>query len=408
MDAETFSGNSLESSEVRNILTLRYNTSFTSNLPKLTWKDFKESEESFSVDDLENLLKTFLEEKLNSNVKTISLGLSGGIDSTLVISLLKKFFSEVNIEATSVKFAGSVDETQHAAKIANYFGIDHHIIHLDNFLKELPKMISITQKPFWDLHWYYVAKEAQKFSKYIATGDGGDELFGGYIFRYEKYLTLVDNESTPLQKVKAYLECHERDWVPDQELLFDTKANFSWDSIYSILLPYFDNPLPTLTQVFLADYNGKLLYNFDPLNAKINNFFGIESLTPLLSRKIISQTAHLPINCKFDKVNNNGKLLLKKLLKKLGTDSFVTEKKLGFSVNTVDLWKYHGHRLCKDYLLDSRIVQDGWIRKDWISKYIDRESLNVRYVNKFLGLLAFEIWYRLFVSKEIKPNETLS
>jgi len=408
LDEEISSNHSIDTSEIRNILTLRYDTSLNSNLPKLFWKDFDESKEPFSVDNLENLLKTALEEKLNHNEKTISLALSGGVDSTLITSILKKFFPEINLEAISVKFAGSVDESGHAAKIANHFDINHHIIFLENFLTELPKMISIVKKPFWDLHWYYVAKEAQKFSKYVATGDGGDELFGGYIFRYEKFLSLINNTATPLEKVKAYLECHERDWVPDQEKLFDTNHTFKWDSIYSILLPYFDNPLPVLTQVFLADYNGKLLYNFSPLNSKLDNYFKIESLSPLLSKSIISKTSHLPVNCKYDKANNNGKLLLKKLLKKLGTDSFVTEKKLGFSINTINLWKSHAQKLCKNYLLDSRIVQDGWIRQDWISKYIEKESLDVRYVNKFLGLLALEIWYRLFISKEMKSNETLT
>ena len=72
------------------------------------------------------------------------------------------------------------------------------------------------------------------------------------------------------------------------------------------------------------------------------------------------------------------------------------------------MWKSHAQKLCKNYLLDSRIVQDGWIRQDWISKYIEKESLDVRYVNKFLGLLALEIWYRLFISKEMKSNETLT
>ena len=52
---------------------------------------------------------------------------------------------------------------------------------------------------------------------------------------------LVVENSTPLEKVKAYLECHERDRVSDQEYIFTKKSNFSWNSIYEILIPYFDN-----------------------------------------------------------------------------------------------------------------------------------------------------------------------
>jgi len=38
---------------------------------------------------------------------------------------------------------------------------------------------------------------------------------------------------------------------------------------------------------------------------------------------------------------------------------------------------------------------------------MDKENLDIKYVNKFLGLLAFEIWYRIFVTKELKENEKL-
>ena len=96
------------------------------------------------------------------------------------------------------------------------------------------------------------------------------------------------------------------------------------------------------------------------------------------------------------------------LLKKYNLDSLVLNTKQGFSVNTLNLWKSYAQKLCKDYLSDSRVVKDGWINGDWIKKYIDRNDLDVRYVNKFLGLLAFEVWYRLFVSKEMKSETNLS
>jgi len=60
------------------------------------------------------------------------------------------------------------------------------------------------------------------------------------------------------------------------------------------------------------------------------------------------------------------------------------------------------------YFLDeSRIIRDGWINSEWVSKYIDNKDLEVRYVNKFLGLLAFEVWYRIFITKEMNDDEKL-
>lgn len=110
---------------------------------------------------------------------------------------------------------------------------------------------------------------------------------------------------------------------------------------------------------------------------------------------------------KYDTKNDVGKLLLRELTKKYNLDSVLTTEKLGFNVNTINLWKNYGQRLCKYYLLDSRIIKDGWINFEWINHHINEKDLNVWYVNKFLGLLSFEIWYRLFVTKEIDSNTKL-
>ena len=396
-------------SEICNILTLRYNPKIKPLLPTKTWQDFQPDNTVISVEHIENSILGSLKQKIESNkIKKISIALSGGIDSTLILAMLRKLFPDIEIEAITIKFAESVDESSVAAKIAEKFEANHHIVYLENYLEELPKAISKIKMPFWDLHWYYVVKKSQSLSKYLASGDGGDELFGGYTFRYEKFLSLTTHSSTPREKVKAYLQCHERDRVPDQEELFDAKAEFTWDAIYNTLLPYFDNSLPFLEQVFLADYNGKLLYNFNPVNTQILNHFGVEGISPLLSDNIISFATHIPNIQKYDQVKNLGKLPLQELLKRYNAISFVSDQKLGFNVNTKNLWDSYGKSLCTEYLLDSSIVSDGWINKKWITNYINRNNLDVRYINKFLGLLAFEIWYRLFVTRDMDANTSLN
>ena len=399
----------LESPSLVNILTLRYDPLIESNLPKKTWKDFESIDESPNILFIENSICDSLEQKLKTlKGEKICIALSGGVDSTLVLSLIRKIKPDITIEAVSIKFADSVDETTTASKIAETFDANHNVVYLENYLSELPKAISMIKLPFWDLHWYYVVKKSQTLSKILISGDGGDELFGGYTFRYNKFLSLTSENSTPLEKAKMYLECHERDRVPDQENIFNQKSNFSWDLIHQILLPYFDNKLSRLEQVYLADYNGKLLYNFNPVNSRIVNNFGMEMLAPILNDKLLSTAPHIPTKYKYNESANIGKLPLRAILKQNGHDSLVTKQKLGFNVNTINLWKSHGHNLCKEFLLDSRMVRDGWINKDWINKYIDRTDLDARYVNKFLGLLAFEVWYRLFITKDISANTTLN
>ena len=400
---------SLQPSSVTNILTLRYDPSIIPNLPRKTSKNFKPSQEEHSIEFIEKAIVNTLRKKLDiSSVKKICIALSGGIDSTLVLTLLKKTIPDLRVDAISIKFADSIDETESASKIAAELDTNHHIVYVDNYLRELPKAISIIKLPFWDLHWYHVVKKSQSLAKHLASGDGGDELFGGYTFRYKKFLSLIDTNSTPLEKIKAYLLCHERDHVPDQEEVFGKKARFSWKYIYKTLISYFDNKLSPIEQVFLADYNGKLLYNFSPLNERISNHFDIESISPLLSEEILTYSLSIPTENKYDKIKNIGKLPLRKLLSKYNMDKFIPHEKLGFNVNTLNLWKSVGKSLCQEYLVDSQAAKDGWINKDWINRYVRQDDLDVRYVNKFLGLLAFEVWYRLFITKQMSANTTLN
>jgi len=393
---------------IKEILSLRYCPSLNIDNKKFVSNDFVVQEKSNYLEYIENSISKKIQNEINE--KRISVALSGGVDSTLVIALLRKTLPDIEIEAISVKFADSLDETEIATKIANKFDANQHIISIENFLEELPKAISIIKMPFWDTHWYHIVKTAKKFSKSLVSGDGGDELFGGYTFRYKKFLSNYDSKMTPLEKTKLYLDCHQRDWVLDQENLFGEKANFSWNDIYSKLVPYFENSLSPLDQVFLADINGKLLYNWIPLNSRFHKHFELKAITPLLSKELMEYAPHLDNSIKYNQKTNVGKIPLRKILSKHIEPNLIMPNKQGFSVNTVNLWKTHGEKLCNYYLDQARIVQDKWINGDWIKTHFKKldNDLDVRYVNKFLGLLAFEIWYRIFITKEMREDATLS
>jgi asparagine synthase (glutamine-hydrolysing) len=401
--------NQINTASIKNILTLRYDSTQKTHLPKLTWKNFIEKPVTDPVTHIEKTIKNTIKKNFDNSKQKVAVALSGGIDSTLILGLLRKTCPHLEIDAISVKFADSVDESVQASKIAERFEADHHVIYIENYLRELPKALSITKLPFWDLHWYYVVKKAKSLSKILVSGDGGDELFGGYTFRYKKFLSLVKPDFSPTEKVKTYLKCHERDWVPDQENLFGKKMCFSWNEIYKNLKPYFDNPLPPIAQVFLADFNGKLLYNWIPLNTKIHKHFGVRSIAPILSKELISYATHLPYKLKYNSKKDLGKILLRKLVRKYVSDTMISKTKQGFSVNTTNLLNCHGRELCDYYLSDARIIKNGLIKQEWVKKHLKDLDKNpdIRYVNKFLGLLAFEIWFRLFITKEIKPTTKL-
>jgi len=401
--------NQIKTASIKNILTLRYDSTQKTLLDQLTWKDFIKKPVTEPVVHIEKIIRNTIKKNFGNYKLKVAVALSGGIDSALVLSLLRKTCPHLDIDTISIKFANSVDESVDAAKIAERFEADHHVVYIENYLKELPKAISIIKLPFWDLHWYYVVKKAKSLSKTLVSGDGGDELFGGYTFRYKKFLSLIKSNFSPTEKVKAYLKCHERDWVPDQEDLFGKKLHFSWNEIYNNLKLYFDNPLSPIAQVFLADFNGKLLYNWTPLYTKIHKHFGVKLISPILSKELISYATHIPYHLKYDYKENIGKLLLRKILGKYIRNTLTSDVKQGFSVDTMNLWRSYGHTLCDYYLSDARIVKEGWINKEWIRKNCQKldKKTDIRYVNKFLGLLAFEIWYRIFVTKEMKSTSVL-
>ena len=396
-------------SAISNILTLRYNPEEKTYIKKASWQDFKEIESKNNDVMILKLLKNIIQQE-NFKEKKLTLALSAGMDSSLVLALLKEYLPDVNLTALTLTFSQSEDESKLSSEIANFFDIEHKVIHIENFLNELPNALSILNNPHYDvMNTYYLVKNSKKISNILVTGDGGDEIFGGYTFRYSKFNKLIDKKFPIEEKIQAYLSCHERDWVPDQEQIFGKKIQFSWKKIYQNLSSYFDNSLSLSNQVFLADFNGKLLYNFIPNYRKFYNNFGIQSFSPFLNQEIINFGLHLPLSQKYDFDTNRGKLILQDLLNKKIPKNLQSHSKQGFSVNTVSLWKQFGSEICHQYLLDSRLVKDEWLNGDWIKKNLlmtDQEN-NVRYINKLFSLLGFEIWYRLFVTKEMNSNHTL-
>ena len=392
---------------IKQILTLRYSTNLETSSQKLVPEDFKTKQIINPENVIEQSIRKSISTELDSNSKKISISLSSGIDSTLVLALLRKEFPSTDIESISVKFSESTDETDISKKISKKFHTNHHILEIDNFLEELPKAISIVKQPFWDLHWYYLVKKMKSLTNVFLSGDGGDELFGGYTFRYKKFLELTNENSSTKEKIISYLNCHERDWVPDQELIFGNECKFNWEEIYQLLEPYFNNSLSNLTQVFLADYNGKLLHNMQPLYSSIHAHFDIQNITPIQNNQSIKLSCQIPNSMKYDYKTNSGKIILRHLVEKFDVQNLISSKKQGFSVNTSNLWNSYGKKIFLHFFDKSRLVEDKIINSAWIEKHISKNNLDIRYVNKFLGILALEIWYRLLITKEMNGNEKL-
>ncbi|MBA3750615.1 MAG: asparagine synthase, partial [Nitrosopumilus sp.] len=338
------------------------------------------------------------------------------IDSGFTLAMIRKFFPDIKIDSICVGFGDDDDEISRAKEISQQYDCDFHEIYINNVLADLPKLISIVETPRWNLYQFYPLKEAKKYSNIFFSGDGGDEIFGGYIFRYKKFLDELKKIKNPtwIDKSKIYLSCHERDWVPNQKEIFNKKLNFSWDGIYENFKPYFNNDLHPINQLFLTDFNGKLLHDWVPSNYKFGKYLDLEINSLFLNPEMISFGTQLSWNKKYDYYKDSGKLPLLSILHTFPSFENFHGIKKGYTLNLLNMWKNYGKEIILSYLnSDSDSVKSNIINSRWINESISLVdnsldiNLKIRYISKLLSLLAFEVWYRIFISCNLEANVKL-
>jgi asparagine synthase (glutamine-hydrolysing) len=408
---------------VANLLTLRYDPdaghhkTIRSISSQEILKYRQASSPVPSSKEIEALLRTKIREKIEElGPQRLSAAISAGIDSNVVLCLVKKEFPNMALDCLTVSFDNEDDsksEIRAAKGIAQSYNADFHEIYVYNPLKDLPLLISIVKEPRWNIYQYYFIEKASRISKVLFTGDGGDELFGGYTFRYKKFIENMSAVNSWLDRVRLYLLCHERDWVSDQESMFGANTKFAWTDIYQILKEYFDNALEPLEQILLADYHGKLMYDFIPANQRYFDHFDINGVAPLLSDDIITLSEKVPAGLKYDYKTNMGKIQLREIIRRVGSPELtqlVEDKKMGFSVDLSKLWINHGKEVVTSNLDRARIFEDKIINREWYIKALHRiaeDQYDVRDISKMLQLLSLEIWYKLFVTSEITAKSYL-
>ena len=336
-----------------------------------------------------------------------SIGLSSGIDSHYLLHIIKSnpIFTNTDLQGICIDFKDSrgPKESDVAQQLADAYRIKLKKIVIDNPLKDLETLISVVKEPRYNLYQYYLYKESRDL---LVTGDGADEFYLGYTFRYKKYLDHVYETNNWLDKVKLYLTCHENDWVKDQTKIFNKK--FKWDLIYNYLRQYFvdlpeygpaseDEELYRLGPVIAADMHNKLRFDFKPCNAKLAEYCNIDLVTPF-----IYPTTYIPLLTemsnaeKYDYEENIGKIPLRKVVGRMDTI------KRGFGFDLVGFWLRKGYDMfLKNINKDSFCWE--YINKEWFIEHCD--SKNIRYVNKFLQIYALEMYLKQL--PEIQASEPI-
>jgi len=151
-----------------------------------------QDDEATAIERTRALLTEAVQVRLMSEVP-LGAFLSGGIDSSILVGLMSSMMSQP-VKTFSIGFEeNEYSELPYARQVAQYFGTDHHeFLVRPDLISVLPQLVWDYDEPFADssmLPTYYVSKLAREHVTVVLTGDGGDEIFGGYT-RYERELVI--------------------------------------------------------------------------------------------------------------------------------------------------------------------------------------------------------------------------
>ena len=387
-----------------------------------------------SFDEAKKNVRKLVEESVSSrSVSDVSLGafLSGGVDSSIISLCLSKQ-SDSKIDTFSIGFdKKSFDETEKSRLVANLIGSNHHefVISEKDLTARLDEILLNFDEPFADssaLPSYIVASKTADYVKVALTGDGGDEVFGGYN-KYligginQKYTSLVPrflhqsvlkvaNALTKQKgderglKFKVRKALNSIDY--DDSFFYNIiKLGFT-DKEMSIYLNEKDrvkNPLAYYQQRIpnpknLTDFRNvdKMISLEGDMIVKVDRtsmLASMECRAPFLTREIWNYTLSLPDEYLLK--GNNKKMILKKAFENEFPEQFLEKSKKGFGVPVGD-WLRQGMRSELLSYIDDKFLEGQDIFDIQNIKKIVLNHLNSVEDNSFKiwTFYCFQKWYK--------------
>ncbi len=304
-----------------------------------------------SVHDLGENLHTAVTSRLDADVP-LGLFLSGGLDSALIAAIAKQH--RPDIKAFTVRMPDPrLDESKAAAETAAHLGLDHTIIDCDPnagdspLAEDLVRLIEQLGLPFGDsslLPTYWVCRAAREHIKVALSGDGGDELFGGYrrhtinpkLTRYRHLLKLIPDRlldqrspgsrSTYLARLAVaarhggYSELLSIFPTPDlRRLIPEIDGEEPGDDWFQTI----DDPLRHDFLNYLPD---DLLRKTDTASMAV----ALEVRAPFLARDLVDAALRTPLDVLMPKGQRKG--LLKQVARNYLPDHIINRPKQGFAI----------------------------------------------------------------------------
>ena len=333
------------------------------------------------ADELEEILLRLVKRRMIADVP-LGAFLSGGVDSSTVVALMTKALGGA-VKTFSIGFQNAPDETEHlfARQIAQHLGTEHHdqVLELD-VLPLMHHIGTVLDEPNGDsscLPTYLVSKIAKEHVTVCLSGDGGDEMFGGY-GRY--FATLADEHKQPdfdagrqyfSSRMLIYLDEHLAELfgrVPPR-----TEALLG--SLRRRIEPRSGATAAPLRAYDAAHYMpGAVLAKVDRMTMQ----HSLEVRTPFLSRELAAFCEQLSVDDCYDRgglSGPQGKLVLKEVAQRYLPRPWLDRRKMGFGVPTKTGWgrdKMLGWMQELVVAGDSKLSQ--WIDKQGREAYARRLS----------------------------------
>lgn len=405
------------------------------------WEVFYEIDFSHTRQYFQEQLEQALEESVRLHLRSdvpVGAYISGGVDSSVIATLARNSSSN-DLIGFNGKFSAageSFDESRYAEFQAKKLGIELYqrdITHLD-FIENISKVIYHLDVPIagpGSFAQFGVSQLAAKHRKVVLGGQGGDEIFGGYV-RYliayfeqcikgaiegtlnngnfvVTYESIIHNLRA-LNPYKSMLKEFFSDGLfePIEKRYFkllnrapSLRSAIRWNE-----LPDYD-PYESFLRVFNANNVGKESYfdkmtHFDfktllpallHVEDRMSMAFGLESRVPFLDTRVVELAAQMPADVKFK--DGNLKMVLTDTVKDLLCPEIRNRKeKMGFPVPIAQWMKGPAKGFVYEMLTDSVARSRGFIDTSVVAESINREG---EFSRNIWGMLSLELWHRNFI-----------
>jgi asparagine synthase (glutamine-hydrolysing) len=386
--------------------------------------------------EFDELLDESVRLRLISEVP-LGLFLSGGLDSSAILAKLHKVTEGRTIKTFSVGYDASggrdeqISELEYARIAANAFGADHHELRVsaNDFAEFIPNLVWHLDEPLADascIPLYFVSKLAREHITVVLSGEGADEILGGYGI-YPKMLALDRmNRNVPAlgrlagklapfssaEPLRRYLRlagqpledgyrgvCRGFGIESRRRLIGDTRVKRSEQQLTEIFRGHFQaagkaSPLNRMlyvdTKVWLPD---DLLLKAD----KMTMATGVELRVPFLDHKLVEFAASLPDSSKISR--HGGKSLLRKAMRGVLPKTILERPKNGFGVPLASWLRGPLRQFTRDHLLSTDAACRSWVDAAEMKRIVEQhEQGRADRSQELWALLVFEFWHSHFIN----------